>query len=103
MPDIGKQELGIGDPYQVDVTIDLKRLAGVDVGLEMVIAEPTDDQFPTIVHIEPFEIVKKDGSIIHFHLNYKLNLPGVFKFGVRMFPKNEALPHRQDFCLVRWL
>ena len=103
MPDIGKQELGIGDPYKVDLTIDTKRLAGVEIGLEMVIAEPSDDQFPTIVHIEPFDIAKKEGSIIHYHLNYKLNLPGVFKFGVRMFPKNEALPHRQDFCLVRWL
>ena len=103
MPDIGKQELGIGDPYKVDVTIDLKRLSGIDIGLEMVIAEPTDEQFPTIVHIEPFNVVKKEGSIINYHLNYKLNLPGVFKFGVRMFPKNEALPHKQDFCLVRWL
>ncbi len=103
MPDIGKLELGIGDPYQVDVTIDLKRLATIEVGLEMVIAEPSDEQFPTIMHIEPFEIIKKEGSIIHYHLNYKLNLPGVFKFGVRMFPKNEALAHRQDFCLIRWL
>ncbi len=103
MPDIGKQELGIGDQYNVDVTIDLKRLTGIDVGLEMVIAEPTDEQFPTIVHIEPFNIVKKEGSVIHYHLDYKLNLPGVFKFGVRMFPKNDALPHKQDFCMVRWV
>lgn len=103
MPDIGKQELGIGDPYNVEVSIDLKRLAGVDIGLEMVIAEPTDEQFPTIIHIEPFDVVKKEGSVIHYKLNYKLNLPGVFKFGIRMIPKNEALPHKQDFCLVRWL
>jgi starch phosphorylase len=22
---------------------------------------------------------------------------------VRMYPKNNNLPHRQDFCYVRWL
>ena len=103
IPDIGKQELGIGDPYHVEIKLDLKRLAAVDIGLEMVIADPVDDQFPTILHVEPFELVKKEGSIAHYRLNYKLNFPGVFKFGVRMVPKNEALPHKQDFCLVKWL
>jgi glycogen phosphorylase/synthase len=103
MPDIGKQELGIGDHYQVDVTLDLKRLVGVDIGLEMVIAEAADDRFPTILHVEPFKIVEKHGSQISYHLDYKLNLPGVYKFGIRMYPINENLPHKQDFGLVRWL
>ena len=28
---------------------------------------------------------------------------GSFKTGVRMYPKNDKLPHRQDFCYVKWL
>jgi len=28
---------------------------------------------------------------------------GTFKCGVRMYPKNKLLPHRQDFCYVKWL
>ncbi|WP_026473867.1 alpha-glucan family phosphorylase [Alkaliflexus imshenetskii] len=103
MPDIGKQELGIGDFYKLNVTLDLRRLAGVDIGLEIVIAEPTDDEFPKIIHIEPFREVKKEGSVVSYELDYKLNLPGVFKFGVRMYPKNDLLPHKQDFGLVRWI
>ena len=27
---------------------------------------------------------------------------GSFKVAYRMFPKNPELPHRQDFCYVRW-
>ena len=27
---------------------------------------------------------------------------GSFKVSYRMFPKNADLPHRQDFCYVRW-
>ncbi|TCO07954.1 alpha-glucan family phosphorylase [Natronoflexus pectinivorans] len=104
MPDIAKQELGIGDNYKVDVVVDLKRLAGVDIGLEIVIADPSKDEHnPSIVHIEPFKIVKKEGSIVHFSLDYKLNLPGVYKFGLRLFPFNGALPHKQDFALIKWI
>jgi glycogen phosphorylase/synthase len=103
MPDIANRELGIGENYDVEVILDLKRLVGVDMGLEIVIAEANDDQFPALVHIEPFKEVKKEGSVVHYKLDYKLNLPGVYKFGIRLFPHNEVLPHRQDFSLVRWI
>jgi phosphorylase/glycogen(starch) synthase len=102
MPDIGRQELGIGDDYTVDVKLDLKQLEGVEVGLEMLIVESNDDEFPPILHKEAFKAVKKEGSVVLYELKYKLNLPGAFKFGIRMFPLNKYLPHRQDFCLVRW-
>ena len=28
---------------------------------------------------------------------------GSYKAAVRMFPKNDKLPHRQDFAYVKWL
>lgn len=102
MPDIARQELGIGDIYTVDVKLNLKQLEGVDVGLEMLIVESVEEEFPAILHKEPFKVVKKEGSIVHYEMNYKLNLPGSFKFGIRMFPRSEFLPHQQDFGLVRW-
>ncbi len=102
MPDIAKQELGIGDFYSVEVKVDLKQLEGCDVGMEMLISGVSDDEYPPILHIEPFEVVKKEGSIVYYELQYKLNLPGTYNFGIRMFPHNKDLPHPQDFCLVRW-
>lgn len=102
-PDIGVKELGLGEIYEVNVSLDLKKLAGVEFGLEMVIAEATDDEFSPIVHVEPFEVVKKEGSKIDFNMKYKLKLPGGFKFGLRLYPHNSALPHKQDFNLVKWI
>jgi phosphorylase/glycogen(starch) synthase len=102
MPDIARQELGIGDDYTVDVKLNLKQLEGIDVGLEMLIVESVEEEFPPILHKEAFKVIKKEGSVVHYEMNYKLNLPGSFKFGIRMFPKNEFLPHQQDFGLVRW-
>lgn len=102
MPDIAHQELGIGDDYTVDVKLDLKQLEGVDVGLEMLIVDTADVEFPRILHKETFKMVKKEGPIVYYEMKYKLNHPGSFRFGIRMFPVNELLPHQQDFCLVRW-
>lgn len=102
MPDIARQELGIGDNYTVDVKLNLKQLEGIDVGLEMLIVESVEEEFPPILHKEPFKVIKKEGSVVQYEMNYQLNLPGSFKFGIRMFPKNEFLPHQQDFGLVRW-
>ena len=28
---------------------------------------------------------------------------GQYKSAIRMFPKNKNLPHRQDFCYVKWI
>lgn len=102
-PDIGVKELGLGEIYEVEVALDFKKLAGVEFGLEMVIAEVTEDEFSSIVHIEPFKIAHKEGSKVTYNMKYKLNLPGGYKFGIRLYPHNNALPHKQDFNLVKWL
>jgi len=103
VPDISKHELGLGEKYMVNIKLDLKKLSAFDFGLEMVIAEASDEEFPKILHIEPFKEVKKEGSIVIYQLSYELNLPGMFNFGLRLYPINELLPYKQDFNLVRWL
>lgn len=103
MPDIGKQELGIGDQYSIKIAVDLKRLSGVDVGMEMVIAEGSEEGEFIMVHSESFIIEKKEGTKVFFILNHTLNLPGIFKFGVRMYPYHNELAHKQDFGVMRWL
>lgn len=47
-------------------------------------------------------VVKKEGNLYTFSVTTKIDLAGSFKVAYRMFPKNPNLPHRQDFCYVRW-
>jgi hypothetical protein len=28
---------------------------------------------------------------------------GMYRFAYRMYPKNQALPHRMDFAWTRWI
>ena len=73
------------------------------VGLEMVSIknEPTEEV--SLYEVRPFKLIKKEGNLHTFELKFRSDHAGSFKACVRMFPKNENLPHRQDFAYVKWL
>ena len=53
--------------------------------------------------IKPFKMVKCEGNNYTFECEFSTSMAGNWKVCVRMFPKNDLLPHRQDFCYVKWL
>ena len=73
------------------------------VGLELVTVnnDPVDDI--TIHAIRPFKLIKQEGNLYTFELRFTPDEAGAFKTCVRMYPKNDNLPHRQDFAYVKWL
>jgi glycogen phosphorylase/synthase len=83
--------------------LDLKNLSGIEVGLEMVYTDASDEQMEKIMGIKEFLVTKHEGSKVYYSMKHKLKLPGVFNFGIRMYPKNDNLPYKQDLGLVRWL
>lgn len=72
------------------------------VGIELVTIHTTAEGKQQIYSVEPFEVVKKEGNLYTFQVKHSLSNAGSFKVSYRMFPKNVDLPHRQDFCYVRW-
>ena len=56
-----------------------------------------------VYNVEPLEVTGKEGNNYTFEATLYPQRFGVYKSAVRMFPKNENLPHRQDFCYVKWL
>ena len=68
----------------------------------MVTTYQNKDDVQKIYSVEPFKVVKREGSLFTFQLKMKMENAGSFKTAFRMFPKNADLPHRQDFCYVRW-
>jgi len=103
MPDIYAQQLGIGETYKINLVIDLKSLVGMDISVQAVFADIEDGGRARMLSVEEFALEKTDGSKLYYTLNHKLNLPGVYNFGIRMFPKSDLLPNKQDMCCVRWI
>ena len=56
-----------------------------------------------VFSIEPLKMVGHEGNNYTFEVVHSPKQAGQYKSAVRMYPKNKNLPHRQDFCYVKWL
>ena len=92
-----------GVNYTLKYVIDEQGLEDA-VGLELVTLKPeTDGSDREVYSVHEFKMVGHEGNNYHFELTYEPDHAGSFRSCVRMFPKNANLPHRQDFCYVKWL
>ena len=100
---IGALQDGVtGETKAITCTIDEKGLQDA-VGLELVVLDnnPSDDI--SVHKVLPFSLVKNEGNLYTFRLDFQPDEAGAYKCAVRMYPKSELLPHRQDFAYVKWL
>ena len=72
------------------------------IGMEIVSVHTDENGEERIFSVRPLEVVSKDGNNYTFEGKIELSNAGNYKTAVRMFPKNANLPHRQDFCYVKW-
>ena len=72
------------------------------VGIEVVTLYKDAEGKEHIYSVEPMEMVKREGDLYTYKVKFSLSNAGSFKVCYRMFPENVDLPHRQDFCYVRW-
>ena len=90
-----------GKAYDTEYVIDEKGLDDA-IGIEMVVMGYDSDGNEKLMKVVPLELVKREGNLYTFHGCVKNEFPGSFKVAYRMYPKNADLPHRQDFCYVKW-
>ena len=72
------------------------------VGLEIVSVYTDENGEERITSVRPLTVVGREGNNYTFEGKIELSNAGNFKSAVRMYPKNSNLPHRQDFCYVKW-
>ena len=90
-----------GVDYTIRIVIDEKGLNDA-IGVELVTLHTDKDGKDHVYSVEPLKVVKKEGDLYTFEVVHSINNAGSFKVAYRMFPKNDDLPHRQDFCYVKW-
>lgn len=90
----------VGDTYHVSVTLDAKEIAG-DLGLDLVVMNASDGKSHEY-RAKEMQVTKNENGIVTFEIDYKIKYSGAFKYGFRLFPKNDLLPHRMDFAYTRW-
>ena len=90
-----------GKDYDITLVVDEQGLDDA-VGIELVTIHTDKEGKEHIYSVEPLTVTKREGNLFTFHVVHSLNNAGSFKVAYRMYPKNANLPHRQDFCYVKW-
>ena len=95
--------LTVGDKAIIKVELDTHNLNDKGIGVELVAVRTSLHNNDKLYEVEPLKMVKSEGSHLFFENTYQVDYAGGMKFALRMYPQNELLPHRMDFCYVRWL
>jgi len=100
--DLVGSDLETGQSYMLRYVIDEQGLDDA-VALEKVNVFTDKKGEERIYSIEPLKMVSHEGNNYVFEAKLAPQQAGEYKSAVRMYPKNKNLPHRQDFCYVKWL
>ena len=90
-----------GEGIEVRVRLNTAGL-GRDLGIEMVLYQEVDGE-SRFVEALPFKVVAEEGDVLTYELREAVRYSGVFRYGFRVFPWNNNLPHRQDFAYLKWI
>lgn len=101
--DAGEAPVNVGGKCKVAVELDTKGLNDNGLGVELVAIRTSTHNNDKLYEVQQLELVKTEGSHLFFEADYRLDYAGGMKFGLRLYPKNALLPHRMDFCYVRWI
>ncbi len=92
-----------GMKYKIRYVIDEQGLDDA-VGLELVsLNNEQNDSEREVYSTHQFKMIKREGNLFTFEAEIEPSNAGTYRSCVRMYPKNDLLPHRQDFAYVKWL
>ena len=102
-PNENNEVLSLGTEHESKVQLYLGALSAEDVGVEMVITTRDNDDRIVIDEIIPFQLEHFANSEATFTCKLIPQTAGAYYIAARVYAKNDKLPHRQDFALVKWL
>jgi len=95
--------LRMGEEYTAEVVLDLHGLTSHDIGVELVVVSLQGSGVEQFVFRKEFTLVEPTNGHTRYRIGTIPTQPGLFNYGIRMFPKNDLLPNRQDFSYLKWL
>lgn len=101
MPEITSNTAVSGSSFKTTVKLYTAGL-GQNVGVE-VVSYTNNNGNMEFDETLPMKVVGQEGDVVTFEIDHKIANPGSFRFAFRVYPNNEALPHREDFAYVKWL
>ncbi len=93
----------VGNEVSLNVVIDRKDMKGM-LGVELVGTQYNPEKNTLeLSEVNDLDLVKTEGSKLFYHITLKIRKTGHYKVALRVYPKNQDLPHRMDFAYVKWI
>ncbi len=103
-PDMNKHSITMGSSYHGELVLDLKTLKPDEIGVELIIGDRESENEPyKLISKQEFKVERSEGSKVWYLLETTPTEPGIFDYGIRIYPKNCLLAHRQELNIVRWI
>ena len=100
---VDNEAIFVGSQYHFEVAVNVDNLKPEDIGVELVLANQIEyGHAANVLDTIQLNRVKVEGSVVTYALDYTPGHAGTFDYALRIFPKNDRLPHRMDFALVKW-
>ena len=101
--ELDNEAIFVDKKYRYEVTLDTASLRPDDLGVELVIAKQIEaGEAVNVVDTKALAMKQIVGREVTFSVDYTPVRTGTFDVALRVYPKNDRLPHRMDFALVKW-
>lgn len=102
-PDDAKGTLTLGKKFNAELVIAIGELNPEDLGVELVVATKNQKGELRIRNSFEFKTTSFENGVATYSANVVPGMAGSFHIAMRIYAKNDKMPHRQDFELVKWL
>ncbi|MGD0582822.1 MAG: alpha-glucan family phosphorylase [Bacteroidales bacterium] len=92
-----------GHDYKAEIALNVNNIPKENVGVEFVITQAHKNGEHEFVASKEFTLVSCKSGKCLYRAHLIPEKAGSFFYGIRIYPKNKELPHRQDFYLLRWI
>ena len=92
-----------GHAYSTEILLDIKNIPPENVGVEMVVTRLLKNGEHAFFTSKEFKFVNRKKGRALYSVDFQPEMAGTFFYGIRIYAKHKELPHRQDFCLLRWV
>jgi hypothetical protein len=103
LKNLAKNVFRSGHNYTTEIILDIKDIPVENVGVELVVTRQMKNGEFTFFTSREFKYVSRKKGRVIYSVDFQPEMAGTFYYGIRIYAKNDALPHRQDFCLLRWV
>jgi alpha-glucan phosphorylase-like protein len=103
VPDSSRGTLTLEDNFLTEVSIYTNGISPENLGVEILFGKKEDGTVRKILFSKEMPLIKTKDKTATYAVEIPPFQAGSYNYAFRIFPKNDLIPHRQDFCMVKWV